>query len=168
MAESSVRYLQELGPNLIKIMKRLLANQNLLRLLYYTDKDPLNKEKPDVTQQQAYKNGDDGIVRITPIVANMDSSQSIITLRVLKGSPAQENSEYLEIFFVVEIFVPNEQWVMKGDNLRPYAIMGEIQKSLENKEINGLGKINGSGFSVNFFTEEICDHMMSFRITQFN
>nr|DAQ90169.1 MAG TPA: hypothetical protein [Bacteriophage sp.] len=49
MAESSTRYLQEMGPNLIKIMKRLLANQNLLRLLIYTDKDPLSKDKPDLT-----------------------------------------------------------------------------------------------------------------------
>lgn len=39
-----VRNCEELGRNLQKIMNRLLANQNLLKLLYYTDKDPLSHE----------------------------------------------------------------------------------------------------------------------------
>jgi hypothetical protein len=45
-----VRNLGEMGINLQKIIKRLLANQNLCKLLYYTDKDPLNGEDiPDTT-----------------------------------------------------------------------------------------------------------------------
>ena len=35
-----VRNLKELGPNLQKIVNRLQANQDLLKLLYYNDKDP--------------------------------------------------------------------------------------------------------------------------------
>lgn len=45
-----VRNLEELGPFLQKIMIRLTTNQNLLKLLYYTDKTPL--EKKDLTQDQ--------------------------------------------------------------------------------------------------------------------
>jgi hypothetical protein len=37
-----VRNCRDLGENAQKIMKRLLANQKLLKLLYYTDKDPLS------------------------------------------------------------------------------------------------------------------------------
>lgn len=166
--ESEVRYLQETGGNLIKMMKRLLANKELLRLLMYTDKDPLNPEKPEIKASEAYQNGDNGVVRIIPIIGAKENAQSIITLRVLKGIPTTGNSEFLDIYFAIEIFVPTEQWVIKGDNLRPYAIMGEIQKSLEGKTINGLGTIRGSGFSANFFTEEISAFIMNFRITQYN
>lgn len=166
--QSQVRFLQEMGPNLIKIMKRLLANQNLLRYLYYTDKDPLSADHEDVTAEMAYAHGDDGIVRIVPVIGTKENAQSIITLRVLKGIPSGENSEFLDIIFTVEVFVPNEQWFVKGDNLRPYCIMGEVQKSLEGKRINGLGEITGSGFSVNFFTEEISGFIMNYRITQYN
>ena len=45
-----VRNLEELGPFLQKIMVRLTTNQNLLKLLYYSDKAPL--EKKDLTQDQ--------------------------------------------------------------------------------------------------------------------
>ena len=46
----SVRNCAELGVNLQYIIKRLFANQNLLKLLYYTDKDPLSQ--PDLTPKQ--------------------------------------------------------------------------------------------------------------------
>jgi hypothetical protein len=39
--------------------------------------------------------------------------------------------------------------------LRPFSILGEIQKSLEGKTINGLGKIEGGDFSLDFLTDEI-------------
>ena len=42
--ESTVKYGQEIGPNLIKIAKKLLQNENLLMLLENTDLDPLNKD----------------------------------------------------------------------------------------------------------------------------
>ena len=168
MAESQVRFLQEMGSNLIKMMKRLLANQNLLRLLTYTDKDPLALDKADIKASEAYLQGDNGVVRIIPVIGAKENSQSIITLRVLKGVPSMDNPEFLDIYFSIEVFVANEQWIIKGDNLRPYSIMGEIQKSLEGKNINGLGTIRGSGFSVNFFTEEMSAFIMNYRITQYN
>lgn len=168
MADSQVRYLQEMGPNLMKIIKRLLNNKELLKLLYYTDKDPLAENKPEVSIKEAYKDGDNGIIRIVPIISDKDNAQSIITLRVLKGNPVSSNNEYLDIYFSVEVFVPNTQWIIKSENLRPFAIMGEVQKSLDNKRINGLGTISGNGFSVNFFTEDISSFIMNYSITQFN
>ena len=45
-----VRNCGDIGINAQYIIKRLLANQNLLKLLYYTDKDPLSHE--DLTQEQ--------------------------------------------------------------------------------------------------------------------
>jgi len=166
--KSIVRFLGEMGPNLIKIIQRLLANSNLLKLLWYTDKDPLSEQHIAVDQAAAYGHGDDGVIRIIPVVGTMEDARSIITLRVLRGIPSNENNEFLDIYFSIEIFVPNEQWIIKDNNLRPYAIMGEVQRSLEGKKINGLGEIRGSGFAVNFFTEEISAFIMNFKITQYN
>lgn len=164
---SQVRFLGEMGTNLMNITKRLLANENLLKLLYYTDKDPLSHDV--VAKKEAYRHGDDGIIRIVPIIDDMaDQARSVVTLRVLKGIPPVSNTEALDIYFAIEIFVPNSQWVIKNDNLRPYAIMGEIQKSLENKEINGLGKMKGAGFESNFFTKEVSCFVLKYQITQFN
>lgn len=164
MAESSARYLQELGPNLKKIATFLLKNENLRKLLYNEGPDPLNEG--EVTEKQVYQHGNDGLLRVIPIITDKDNEKSIITFRVIKGVPSK-NPDFLDIYLAVEVFVPNNQWLIKGDNLRPYAIMGEIQKSLEGKKINGLGKISGSGFDCNFFTDEISAFLMRFAITQY-
>jgi hypothetical protein len=37
-----VRNCREIGENLQKIVNRLMANDRLVNLLYYTDKDPLS------------------------------------------------------------------------------------------------------------------------------
>jgi hypothetical protein len=47
-----VRNCKDLGDNLKRIVKGLMGNQNLVKLLYYTDQDPLNGENLSSTQLQ--------------------------------------------------------------------------------------------------------------------
>jgi hypothetical protein len=46
--------------------------------------------------------------------------------------------------------------------------MGEIQKSLNGKKVNGLGKISGGDFSLNYLTEEISCYEQMFSITTYD
>ena len=46
----SVRNCREVGENLQKIVTRLMANDKLVNLIYYSDKDPLSK--PFLTNEQ--------------------------------------------------------------------------------------------------------------------
>ena len=59
------------------------------------------------------------------------------------------------------------QWFIKNSNLRPFAIMSEIQESLNNKVVNGLGRIQGGDFSLNFLTDEISCYEMEFQIIEY-
>ena len=45
-----VRNCAEIGENLQKIVTRLMANDDLVNLLYYTDKDPLSQ--PHLSEEQ--------------------------------------------------------------------------------------------------------------------
>lgn len=45
-----VRNCEELGQNLQKIIMRLVSNEDLVKLLYYTDDNPL--EHPALTTEQ--------------------------------------------------------------------------------------------------------------------
>lgn len=158
------RYLQVLGENLQILIKRMMANQKLLRYLYYTDKDPLSEEHPDLKGSDLF--GDQ--IRIIPIIGTKDDPTSIITLRVLKAVPVQQNSEYMDVYFDIEVFVPNTQWILKSNNLRPYLIMGEINKSINGTKIKGLGEVVFDSLQINFLTEEMSCYNMVFHITQSN
>lgn len=161
-----IRNLQEVGPSLQKIVTRLMTNQNLLKLLYYTDKDPLNHD--DLTQEQIKNEIYDKFIKIVPRIGPKETANSLIALRVVDGQKTKENGEFLSISISVEVFVPLTQWAIKNSNLRPFAIMGEVQNSLNNKIIDGMGKMIGGDFQLNFLTEEISCYEMEFFITVYD
>ena len=162
----SVRNCAELGVNLQYIVKRLFANQDLLKLLYYTDKDPLSHE--DLTQEQIQNEVFDKLVKIVPRVGPKETAHSIIAIRIARGQGLASNNEFRNVTIGVEVFVPLTQWIIKDTNLRPFAIMGEVQKSLSGKKIEGLGKMIGGDFALNFLTEEIGAYEQTFIITSYD
>ena len=162
----ATRNLADVGTNLQKLVTRLQSNQNLLKLLYYTGKDPYSEE--DLTQSQISNEIFEKLIKVIPRVGPKETSQSIIVLRVVRGNANPGNGEFRDFTINIEVFVPLTQWMIKDSNLRPFAIMGEIHKSLNNKTIDGLGKMTGGEFSINFLTEEISCYEMSYYITSYD
>ena len=162
----NVRNCTDIGVNAQYIVKRLLANQNLLKLLYYTDKDPLSHE--DLTQEQIKEEIYEKLIKIIPRVGPKETAHSIIAVRIARGRGLATNNEFKNVSISLEIFVPMTQWIIKDTNLRPFAIMGEIQKSLNNKKIEGLGKLTGGDFDLNFLTEEISAYEQTFSLTSYD
>ena len=160
-----VRNLEELGPFLQKIMVRLTTNQNLLKLLYYSDKSPLEKE--DLTQDQITNEVFDKLIKIVPRIGPKEDAKSLISLRVVDGARLSPNIEFQRLVLAIEVFVPLTQWKMKGTNLRPFSIMGEIQKSLNGKIIDGFGVLQCYNFQLNFLTEEISNYEIRFQVEQY-
>ena len=160
-----VRNCAEIGENLQKIMTRLLANNDLVNLLYYTDQDPLSQ--PHLTDEEKKKNIYEKLIKIVPRIGPKETANSIIAIRVINGHKDNSNSEFRNIKIGIEVFVPLTQWIIKNTNLRPFAILGEIEKSLAEKKINGLGKIEGGDFDLNFLTEEIGAYEQTFWITTY-
>lgn len=162
----NVRDCADIGVNAQYIVKRLLANQNLLKLLYYTDKDPLSHE--DLTPEQIQNEVFEKLVKIVPRVGPKETAHSIVALRIARARGLASNSEFKNVIISLEVFVPMTQWIIKDTNLRPFAIMGEIQKSLNGKKIEGLGKLVGGDFSLNFLTEEISAYEQTYVLTSYD
>lgn len=162
----ATRNLADLGLNLQKIINRLQTNQNLLKLVYYTGKDPLNEQ--DLTEEQIKNEIYNKIIKVVPRIGYKETAQSMISMRVVRGRSNSENNEFRDFEIDIEVFVPLTQWFIKDSNLRPFAIMGEIHKSLNNKTINGLGKMTGGDFQINFLTDEIVSYEMTYYITSYD
>ena len=162
----NVRNCTDIGVNAQYIVKRLLANQNLLKLLYYTDKDPLSHD--DLTPEQIQDEIFEKLVKIVPRVGPKETAHSLIAIRIARARGLASNNEFKNVNISVEVFVPMTQWIIKDTNLRPFAIMGEVQKSLNGKKIEGLGKLTGGDFSLNFLTEEISAYEQTFVLTSYD
>ena len=161
-----VRNLAEVGLNLQKIVSRLQMNQNLLKLLYYTEKNPL--EQPDLTKEQIKEEVFEKLIKVVPRVGPKETAASLVAIRVVNGRNNSINNEIEDIEIAIEVFVPLTQWFIKDSNLRPFSIMGEIQKSLNGKNIDGFGKMNGGDFDLNFLTEEMSCYEMTYTITSYD
>lgn len=162
----AVRNCAELGENLQLIVKRLMANDNLVKLLYYTDQDPISHE--NLTNEQKVELIFNKLIKIVPRIGPKEEATSLISIRVVRASKLNSNSEFRDIQIAVEVFVPMTQWIIKDTNLRPFAILGEVQKSLDGKRINGLGELTGGDFDINFLTEEISCYEQVFRLISYD
>ena len=88
---AGIKYLNELGENLQKIIKRLMANQTLVKYLYYTDKDPL--DNPDLTDDEIRHKVYQKLIKIVPKLDNEEKANSVIALKVINGVKNPENQE---------------------------------------------------------------------------
>ena len=160
-----VRNCSELGENLQKIVSRLMANDRLVNLLYYTNKDPLSQ--PGLTDKEKEDLVFEKLIKIVPRIGPKEDAKSIIVVKAVKATKIPGNTEFKDIKIQVEVIVPLTQWFIKDTNLRPFLIMGEIEKSLNGKTINGLGKIQGGDFDTNFYTDEVSNFEQTFWITSY-
>ena len=161
-----VRNCAELGTNLQKIISRLLANDRLVNLLYYIDENPL--EKDFLTQEQKRKEVIEKLIKTVPRVGSDELSKPIVVVYVQGAHRITGNKEFKNVKILVDVFVPLTQWFIQDTNLRPFAILGEVQSSLDNKTINGLGKISGGDFDLNFVTDEAICYQQTFEITEYD
>lgn len=162
----SVRNCAEIGENLQKIVRALMANDELIKLLYYTDKDPLNQ--PALTSEQKNEEIFNKLIKIIPKVTAEETVKSIISLTIEGGTQDPDNKEFKNLSLKIESFCPFTQWIIKSDNLRPFLILGNIQKTLNGLSINGLGKLKGGDFELSFLTDEISNYTQSFKITTYD
>lgn len=162
----ATRNLADMGSNLQKIITRLQSNQNLLKLLYYTGKDPYSEN--ELTAEQIKNEVFEKLIKVVPRVGPKETAQSLIALRIVRGSSNEQNDEFRDFEIDIEVFVPMTQWIIKDSNLRPFAIMGEIHKSLNRKTIDGLGKMVGGNFQINFLTDEMSCYEMTYYITSYD
>ena len=165
--DSVVKYGQEHGLNLIKIAKKLCKNSELCSLLVNTDLDPLNR--------QLHPNIIDGIsllhknIRVIPLISsNEQTTQSKIVLLYDEGEININNSDNENISFLITVYCPFDEWLITGNTLRPFAIMAEIRKSIQDKRLNGLGEIKYLGFNLASLTEEMGSYIMRFSINAFS
>ena len=165
--DSSVKYGQEHGRNLIKICKKLFKNENLCRLLVNTDLDPLNRDKhpEQINGMELFQKN----IRVVPLLKDDEqTTESKIILFYDSGDINSSNSDNENLSFIINVYCPFKEWRITGDDLRPYAIMSEIRKSLQDTRINGLGEIRYEGFELSTLTEEMSVHTMRFYINAFS
>lgn len=161
-----VRNCAELGENLQKIVKRLLANDELVKLLYYEQDDPVGQ--PVLSKEMKEQEVFEKLIKTVPRVGTKDTAKSVIVVYVQKAGKLSGNKEFRNVRILVDVIVPLTQWYIRDTNFRPFAILGQVQSSLDDKTVNGLGKISGGDFELNFVTDDVICYQQVYEITEYD
>lgn len=148
-----------------QIVQRMLVNERLKRLLYYTDKHAL--KLPKLTQEQSHSLINTSILIVPQLKIDPDAKPYVI-ISLSDFTPMPGQTTFKNITLTFDIFCNFDHWVLENFKLRPHAIAGEIDGMINSSFINtGVAKLNGArqlflnewlgGISVDYNVETYLD-----------
>ena len=143
MAEEIIktqRRFEVMGEDIFKITNKLLSNHTLLKLIKYTDKDPLSHSdlSQDEIDDMLHKN-----ILITPKIPDEDSDKNCYIIVLLDNYVVDpDNADFKVATVRFDVLCPMDRWVINAKSLRPYLIMNEIDKDFNEKKLAGIGNLS--------------------------
>lgn len=120
------------------IIKKMLGNERLCKMLYYTQKDCLKGKS--LTAQETLSLLDKQI-KIVPKL-DIDADCPIYVIVTLNNfAPNMLNPEFRDCLINFDIFCHPDHWNMGNFQLRPHKIAGEIDAMMNGQKLTGIGEI---------------------------
>ena len=133
------------------IVDRMMKNDRLKKMLYYTSKDCLNQPKltDDQTIELFGKN-----IKIVPKLYVDGSVLNYIIISFDNFTRNGENPEFRDNIIEFDIICHFDQWHMKDFALRPYKIAAELDTMFDEQRLTGIGKLEFLGANQMILTDE--------------
>lgn len=142
------------------ITEKLLKNERLKRLLYYTTKDAI--KKPNITPEQSIELFGKNIKRIPKLYVD-GSVLNYILIQFDNFITNNTNPEFRDNTIEFDIICHLDQWELLDYELRPYRIAAEIDSMLDKKRLTGIGKIEFIGGSQIILNDEYAGLCLMYR-----
>ena len=156
----AVRNYKQLSSFLQEISSRLIADNDLCKLLYFNDTAPLSHTNLTTDEKKDLIFGK--LIRFIPKVGPQETTRSKIAMALPGGDKSTENKEIIQLPIQLFVYVPFSDWVIEGDDLRVFLIMSKIEEVLDGKDIKGVGRMQSLDFEMVLTTDELCCYRMGF------
>ena len=143
------------------IINKMFKNERLKRLLYYTDKNALNK--PNITEDQSLELINKNI-KIVPKLYVDSSVLNYIIINFDKFTPSR-NPELRDNIIEFDIVCHFDQWQLEDFALRPYKIAAEIDSMFNNTHLTGIGELQFIGATQTVLTDEFAGVCLMYEAT---
>ena len=133
------------------ITNRLLQNNRLKKLLYYTTPDAI--DKPNLTSAQAAELFGKNIKNIPKLYVD-NSVLNYIIINFDNFTQNRKNPEFRDNIIEFDIICHFNQWQLNDFKLRPYRIAAEIDSMLDKTHLTGIGELEFLGANQIILTDE--------------
>jgi len=136
---SNIRNFKAVGDNLFTIAQRILDDDDICRLLYYTDKDPLSHEPMSNNEKMEllHKN----VLLVPKVPENDDIKGSYILILYDGFNISLSNPQFKDADLLFIIVCPPENWIINEGSLRPFMLMSKVDELFNNKKIANIGTL---------------------------
>ena len=135
------------------IISKMLKNERLKRLLYWTTKDCITNATGkcrNLTDEETLSLVGKQI-RVVPRLALDDSVLNYVIVNFDNFTPNATNPEF------------RDNYIQFDGQLRPYRIAGEIDSMFDNTHLSGIGKLNFIGASQNIINDKYASITLLYR-----
>ena len=133
------------------ITNKMLKNERLKRLLFYTTRDALDQPNigEDASLELFGKN-----IKLVPKLYVDGSVENYIIVSFDNFTKNATNPEFRDNIIEFDIICHFDQWQLQDFALRPYKIAGEIDSMFNGKHLTGIGELNFLGMNQIILTDE--------------
>ena len=124
------------------IANEMLKNQDLMKLIYYTQPDCLKAD--DLTQEQIFSLLNNQI-RIVPKIDITEHCPNQVIITFDHFIPNANNPEFRDCTVSFDVLCHPDHWNLGNFQLRPYKIIGQIDAMFNNKKLTGIGTLQFLG-----------------------
>lgn len=137
---STQRRFEVMGEDIFKIVNKIQTNQKLLKLLKFTDSDPLKHKdlSQDEIDEMLHKN-----LLIIPKLPDEDQDKNCYIVVILdKYMVDPVNPDFKSVVIRFDVICPLDKWVINSSTLRPYLILNELDKMFNEQKLAGIGNLS--------------------------
>ena len=132
------------------ITRWILKNKNLCKILYYTDRDAL--DRPALTEEQKSRLLGQQI-KIVPKIYVDGSVLAYVIISMDNFTPSA-NPQFRDNIITFDIVCHFDQWHLQDFQLRPYRIAAELDSMFDNQHLTGIGELHFMGASQIILNDE--------------
>ncbi len=128
----------------------MMKNKNLCKMLYYTDRDAL--DKPALTEEQRLSLFGKQI-KIVPKIYVDGSVLAYVIISFDNFTPSS-SPQFRDNIVTFDVICHFDQWHLKDFQLRPYRIAAEIDSMFNEQHLTGIGELHFLGASQIILNDE--------------
>lgn len=128
--------------DLKKVAEEMMTNPRLLKLLYYTESNAL--QRPNLTSEQKMSLINHQI-KIVPYLSIEKECPIYVVISFDSFAPNARNHLFRDCVLGFDILCHPDHWNLGDFQLRPYKIAGEIDATFNNKKMTGIGELQFLG-----------------------
>lgn len=132
------------------IIGKMLKNERLKRLLFYTTRDAL--DKPNITEDQTIDLIGKNIKTVPKLYVDKDVL-NYVYITFDNFSPSG-NPEFRDNIIMFDVICHYDQWQLKDFALRPFKIAAEIDSMFNKSKLTGIGELQFLGATQENYSDE--------------